>query len=72
MPDTESNSFLFLFEEVEVPLVGKGRKGKASRPLRIDLILQHDSLVPPPKELVSIPALHALLLNYVFTVGFRT
>ncbi|XP_030264482.1 ribosome biogenesis protein NOP53 [Sparus aurata] len=40
-------------KEVEVPLVGKGRKGKASRPLRIDLILQHDSLVPPPKDVLA-------------------
>lgn len=29
---------------------GRKRKGKASRPLRIDLILKPDSLVPPPKE----------------------
>lgn len=39
---------------VPEPVEGKKRKGKASRPLRIDLILQHDSLVPPPKESVSI------------------
>ncbi|XP_036943927.1 ribosome biogenesis protein NOP53 [Acanthopagrus latus] len=39
-------------KEVEVPLVGK-RKGKASRPLRIDLILQHDSLVQPPKDVLA-------------------
>ncbi|KAM9853244.1 ribosome biogenesis protein NOP53 [Aulostomus maculatus] len=32
---------------------GKKRKGKSSRPLRIDLILQHDSLVPPPKDVLS-------------------
>ncbi|XP_040901757.1 ribosome biogenesis protein NOP53 isoform X2 [Toxotes jaculatrix] len=31
----------------------KTRKGKASRPLRIDLILQHDSLVPPPKDVLA-------------------
>ncbi|XP_044057236.1 ribosome biogenesis protein NOP53 isoform X2 [Siniperca chuatsi] len=31
----------------------KKRKGKASRPLRIDLILQHDSLVPPPKDVLA-------------------
>uniref|UniRef100_A0A3B4BDZ1 Ribosome biogenesis protein NOP53 n=1 Tax=Periophthalmus magnuspinnatus TaxID=409849 RepID=A0A3B4BDZ1_9GOBI len=28
-------------------------KGKSSRPLRIDLILQHDSLVPPPKDVLA-------------------
>lgn len=39
---------------VPEPVEGKKRKGKASRPLRIDLILQHDSLVPPPIESVSI------------------
>lgn len=51
---------LFLCEVAE-PVEGRKRKGKASRPLRIDLILQHDSLVPPPKESVSIMALCALL-----------
>lgn len=40
-------------DEVEEPIEGKRRKGKASRPLRIDLILQHDSLVPPPKDVLS-------------------
>ncbi|XP_073345078.1 ribosome biogenesis protein NOP53 isoform X2 [Pagrus major] len=40
-------------QKVEVPIVGKNRKGKASRPLRIDLILQHDSLVPPPKDVLA-------------------
>ncbi|XP_072249071.1 ribosome biogenesis protein NOP53 [Leuresthes tenuis] len=35
------------------PVAGKKRKGKSSRPLRIDLILQHDSLVPPPKDVLS-------------------
>ncbi|KAI3354524.1 hypothetical protein L3Q82_019035 [Scortum barcoo] len=35
------------------PVAGKKRKGKTSRPLRIDLILQHDSLVPPPKDVLS-------------------
>ncbi|XP_070761995.1 ribosome biogenesis protein NOP53 isoform X1 [Enoplosus armatus] len=35
------------------PVEGKKRKGKASRPLRIDLILQHDSLVPPPKDVLA-------------------
>ncbi|KAG9331765.1 hypothetical protein JZ751_017233 [Albula glossodonta] len=29
------------------------KKGRGSRPLRIDLILQHDSLVPPPKDILS-------------------
>ncbi|XP_034556659.1 ribosome biogenesis protein NOP53 [Notolabrus celidotus] len=38
-------------KEEEEPLVGKKRK--ASRPLRIDLILQHDSLVPPPKDVLA-------------------
>uniref|UniRef100_A0A3P9B9H7 Ribosome biogenesis protein NOP53 n=1 Tax=Maylandia zebra TaxID=106582 RepID=A0A3P9B9H7_9CICH len=28
-------------------------KGKSSRPLRIDLILQHDSLVAPPKDVLA-------------------
>ncbi|XP_068602010.1 ribosome biogenesis protein NOP53 isoform X1 [Brachionichthys hirsutus] len=32
---------------------GKKTKGKAPRPLRIDLILQHDSLVPPPKDVLA-------------------
>ncbi|XP_036393036.1 ribosome biogenesis protein NOP53 [Megalops cyprinoides] len=32
---------------------GVQKKGKASRPLRIDLILQHDSLVPPPKNVLA-------------------
>ncbi|XP_008424340.1 ribosome biogenesis protein NOP53 [Poecilia reticulata] len=32
---------------------GKKRRGKASRPLRIDLILQPDSLVPPPKDILA-------------------
>eukprot|EP00064_Thunnus_orientalis_P009753 superscaffoldBa00001259_g9779 len=40
-------------DEEEEPIQGKRRKGKASRPLRIDLILQHDSLVPPPKDVLS-------------------
>lgn len=43
-----------LFCAVEEPVTGKKRKGKDSRPLRIDLILQHDSLVPPPKESVFV------------------
>ncbi|XP_029570684.1 ribosome biogenesis protein NOP53 [Salmo trutta] len=35
--------------------VQEGKKGKKSksRPLRIDLILQHDSLVPPPKDVLA-------------------
>ncbi|XP_043974750.1 ribosome biogenesis protein NOP53 [Gambusia affinis] len=32
---------------------GRKRKGKASRPLRIDLILKPDSLVPPPKDILA-------------------
>ena len=36
---------------LEVQERKKGKKSK-SRPLRIDLILQHDSFVPPPKEWV--------------------
>ncbi|KAF3693071.1 Ribosome biogenesis protein NOP53 [Channa argus] len=35
------------------PVEGKKRKGKQSRPLRIDLILQHDSLVSPPKDVLA-------------------
>ncbi|XP_014017791.2 ribosome biogenesis protein NOP53 isoform X1 [Salmo salar] len=31
----------------------KGKKKSKSRPLRIDLILQHDSLVPPPKDVLA-------------------
>ncbi|XP_020773156.1 ribosome biogenesis protein NOP53 [Boleophthalmus pectinirostris] len=40
-------------EKAPEPEVGKKRKGKSSRPLRIDLILQHDSLVPPPKDVLA-------------------
>lgn len=47
----EINLFFFVVEE---PVTGKKRKGKDTRPLRIDLILQHDSLVPPPKESVFV------------------
>nr|XP_061781338.1 ribosome biogenesis protein NOP53-like [Nerophis lumbriciformis] len=32
---------------------GKKRKGKLQRPLRIDLILQHDSHIPPIKDVLS-------------------
>ncbi|KAJ8403781.1 hypothetical protein AAFF_G00346490 [Aldrovandia affinis] len=32
---------------------GVQKKGKRSRPLRIDLILQHDSLIPPPKDVLA-------------------
>uniref|UniRef100_A0A3Q3KIC3 Ribosome biogenesis protein NOP53 n=1 Tax=Monopterus albus TaxID=43700 RepID=A0A3Q3KIC3_MONAL len=39
-------------EETAEPVERK-RKKKASRPLRIDLILQHDSLVPPPKDVLA-------------------
>ncbi|XP_031716947.1 ribosome biogenesis protein NOP53 isoform X1 [Anarrhichthys ocellatus] len=38
---------------VVAPEEKKGRNGKASRPLRIDLILQHDSLIPPPKDVLA-------------------
>ncbi|XP_037533996.1 ribosome biogenesis protein NOP53 isoform X2 [Nematolebias whitei] len=37
----------------EEPDEGKKRKGKTSRPLRIDLILQHDSRVPPVKDVLA-------------------
>ncbi|XP_071753410.2 ribosome biogenesis protein NOP53 isoform X1 [Centroberyx gerrardi] len=40
-------------QKAEEPEEGKKRKRKASRPLRIDLILQHDSLVPPPKDVLA-------------------
>ncbi|XP_039679221.1 ribosome biogenesis protein NOP53 isoform X2 [Perca fluviatilis] len=40
-------------EQKAEPVDGKKRKGKAVRPLRIDLILQHDSLVPPPKDVLA-------------------
>ncbi|XP_029964890.1 ribosome biogenesis protein NOP53 isoform X1 [Salarias fasciatus] len=40
-------------EEKAEPEEGKKRKGKASRPLRIDLILQNDSLVLPPKDVLA-------------------
>ncbi|KAK7882791.1 hypothetical protein WMY93_028965 [Mugilogobius chulae] len=40
-------------EKAPEPEEGKKRKGRSSRPLRIDLILQPDSLVPPPKDVLS-------------------
>ncbi|XP_056139499.1 ribosome biogenesis protein NOP53 isoform X2 [Lampris incognitus] len=40
-------------QATEPPAEGKKRKGKASRPLRIDLILQNDSLIPPPKDILA-------------------
>lgn len=40
-------------EQAPEPEEGKKRKGKASRPLRIDVILQPDSLVPPPKNVLA-------------------
>lgn len=55
----------FVFYVVEEPVTGKKRKGKDSRPLRIDLILQHDSLVPPPKESVFVAT---YLDVYIFSV----
>lgn len=54
----------FLAESVQ-PDDGKKRKGKSSRPLRIDLILQRDSLVPPPKESVSITLKRTFFSFYV-------
>ncbi|XP_070685209.1 ribosome biogenesis protein NOP53 isoform X2 [Pempheris klunzingeri] len=39
--------------DIAEPSEGKKRKGKTPRPLRIDLILQHDSLVPPPKDVLA-------------------
>ncbi|XP_051252619.1 ribosome biogenesis protein NOP53 [Dicentrarchus labrax] len=39
--------------KVAEPVEGKKRKGKTSRPLRIDLILQHDSLIQPPKDVLA-------------------
>ncbi|XP_037632060.1 ribosome biogenesis protein NOP53 [Sebastes umbrosus] len=38
-------------QKVEEPV--KGRKGRAARPLRIDLILKHDSLVSVPKDVLA-------------------
>ncbi|XP_035478126.2 ribosome biogenesis protein NOP53 isoform X2 [Scophthalmus maximus] len=35
------------------PIEGKKRKGKTPRPLRIDLILQQDSLIPAPKDVLA-------------------
>ncbi|XP_071351767.1 ribosome biogenesis protein NOP53 isoform X2 [Trachinotus anak] len=40
-------------EQKKEAVEGKKRKGKTSRPLRIDLILQHDSLIPPPKDVLA-------------------
>lgn len=40
-------------EEAPEPEEGKKRKGKASRPLRIDLILQPDSRIPAPKNVLA-------------------
>uniref|UniRef100_A0AAQ6IFV6 Ribosome biogenesis protein NOP53 n=1 Tax=Anabas testudineus TaxID=64144 RepID=A0AAQ6IFV6_ANATE len=39
--------------EQKEPVEEKKRRKKVSRPLRIDLILQHDSLVPPPKDVLA-------------------
>lgn len=60
--------FCFLCEEAAEPVKGKKRKGKSSRPLRIDLILQHDSLVAPPKESVILVSL--ILESVVFQQYF--
>ncbi|CAN9511111.1 unnamed protein product [Ophioblennius macclurei] len=40
-------------EKAEPDVDGKKRKGKTSRPLRIDLILQNSSLVLPPKDVLA-------------------
>ncbi|KAL3056995.1 hypothetical protein OYC64_007476 [Pagothenia borchgrevinki] len=40
-------------ERKVAPVEVKMRRGKPVRPLRIDLILQHDSLVPAPKDVLS-------------------
>ncbi|XP_072311973.1 ribosome biogenesis protein NOP53 [Eucyclogobius newberryi] len=40
-------------EKAPEPEEGKKRRGKSSRPLRIDLILQRDSLVPAPKDVLA-------------------
>lgn len=39
--------------EEKAPEPDQGKKKRSLRPLRIDLILQHDSLVPPPKDVLS-------------------
>ncbi|XP_061574987.1 ribosome biogenesis protein NOP53 [Cololabis saira] len=39
--------------KVTEPVDEKGRKRKTHRPLRIDLILQHDSIIPPPKDVLA-------------------
>ncbi|XP_075999912.1 ribosome biogenesis protein NOP53 isoform X2 [Genypterus blacodes] len=40
-------------QTAEEPEEGKKRKGKSIRPLRIDLILQSDSLIAPPKDVLA-------------------
>uniref|UniRef100_A0A1A8BUX0 Ribosome biogenesis protein NOP53 n=2 Tax=Nothobranchius kadleci TaxID=1051664 RepID=A0A1A8BUX0_NOTKA len=40
-------------EQKAEPDEGKKRKGKSTRPLRIDLILQGDSCIPPPKDVLA-------------------
>ncbi|XP_068441932.1 ribosome biogenesis protein NOP53 isoform X1 [Clinocottus analis] len=45
-----------------------GRR-KASRPLRIDLILQHDSLVPPPKDVLAYQRPNAKKLRRIAQKG---
>ncbi|XP_062242381.1 ribosome biogenesis protein NOP53 [Platichthys flesus] len=40
-------------QKVPETVWGKTRRGKPARPLRIDLILQHDSLVQPPKDVLA-------------------
>ncbi|KAG5837346.1 hypothetical protein ANANG_G00238300 [Anguilla anguilla] len=50
------DSLFFMDTGEHVKNIQKGgteKKGRRSRPLRIDLILQHDSLVPPPKDVLA-------------------
>ncbi|XP_061683748.1 ribosome biogenesis protein NOP53 isoform X2 [Syngnathoides biaculeatus] len=44
--------------------VSKKRKGKSQRPLRVDLILQNDSLVPPVKDVLAYQQPNAKKLRY--------
>ncbi|XP_061636881.1 ribosome biogenesis protein NOP53 [Phyllopteryx taeniolatus] len=50
--------------KVSKQVVSKKRKGKSQRPLRIDLILQHNSLVPPVKDVLSYQQPNAKKLRY--------
>ncbi|XP_018598262.2 ribosome biogenesis protein NOP53 [Scleropages formosus] len=40
-------------QQEEIPEKDVQKKKRASWPLRVDLILQHDSLVPPPKDILA-------------------